>query len=341
MEGINGYSKLIENVILQSEEGYCFYFEVDRFFKWWRISSIPLDVSGAFYEKVLSGVKSCLFISATLSSDKGYNSLKNTLEINIAKSQNKEIVEVPKVKPVFDYKGKSALYAIENVDPNDTGDFVEEMKKFVIELLSNVDGNIIILFTSRKRLEAFKKEAWENLKTLGVMVVEGKKDIEKLKSRDERYILVGSKGYFEGTDIPGDAMNTVILDKVPNINSKEPFYKSLIENQVERGKNYWQDYVKVNFPIVSIDLKQIYGRIIRTEYDYGSLFIMSKFDSNNSTVKKVENQLHGVPVVRKEGHEIFRDLKVRTTRWKQINLYKIIKEVKHSLKKAISEKKRI
>lgn len=261
--------------------------------------------------------------------------------INIAKSQNKEIVEVPPIKPVFDYRGKSAIYAIENIDPNNTDTFSEEMKKFVIELLSNVDGNIIILFTSRKRLEAFKQEAAEDLKTLGVRVVDGKKDIEKLRSRDERYILLGSKGYFEGIDIPGDTMTTVILDKVPNINSKEPFYKSLIENQVERGKNYWQAYANVNFPIVSIDLKQIYGRIIRTEYDYGSLFIMSKFDGNNSTVKKLENQLHGVPVIRKDGYEMFRDLKMRVTRWKQINLYKIMKEVKDALKKAISEKKRL
>lgn len=339
VEVINSYSRLIEDVIMQSEEGYCFYFEVDKFFKWWKISSIPLDVSGAFYEKVLSGAKSCLFVSATLSADNGYNSLKNTLGINIAKSQNKEIVEVPPIKPVFDYKGKSAIYAIENIDPNNTDTFSEEMKKFVIELLSNVDGNIIILFTSRKRLEAFKEEASENLKTLGVSVVDGKKDIEKLRSREDRYILLGSKGYFEGIDIPGDTMTTVILDKVPNVNSKEPFYKSLIENQVERGKNYWQAYAKVNFPIVSIDLKQIYGRIIRTEYDYGSLFIMSKFDSNNSTVKKLENQLHGVPIIRKDGREIFRDLKMRVARWKQINLYKIMKEVKHSLKKAISEKR--
>lgn len=338
-EVIDGYSILLEDVILQSEEGYCLYFEVDRFFKWWKISRIPLDVSGAFYEKVLSSAKSCLFVSATLSTDNSYNNLKNTLGINIVKSQNKEIVEVPPIKPVFDYKAKSAIYAIESIDPNNTDTFSEEMKKFVIELLSNIEGNIIILFTSRKRLESFKEEALESLKALGVGVVDGKKDIDKLRSRDERYILLGSKGYFEGIDIPGDTMSTVVLDKVPNINSKEPFYKSLIENQVERGKNYWQAYAKVNFPIVSIDLKQIYGRIIRTEYDYGALFIMSKFDSNNSTVKKLENQLHGVPVIRKDGNEIFRNLKIRVLRWKQINLYKIMKEVKNSLKNAISEKK--
>lgn len=339
VEIINNYIKLLEILIIQSEEGCCHYFEFDKCFQWWKISSIPLDVSGAFYEKVLKGAKSCLFISATLSTDNSYNSFKNTLGINIARSENKEIVELPPIKPVFDYKGKSAIYALENMDPNDIYSFSEEMKIFITELLQNVEGNIIILFTSRNRLKVFKESASQTLNSLGIRIVEGKKDIEKLKSREERYILLGSKGYFEGVDIPGDTMTTVVLDKVPNINSKEPFYKSLVDNHVERGKNYWQAYASVNFPIVSIDLKQIYGRLIRTEYDYGSLFIMSKFDSMNSTVQKLEKQLHGVPIIRKDKGAIFEDLKLRVLRWKQINLYKILNEVKSSLTKSISDKR--
>ncbi len=340
VEVINSYINLLEDMIIQSKENYCFYFEVDKSFNWWKISSIPLDVSGAFYEKVLSCAKSCLFVSATLSTDSSYNSFKNTLGINIARSQNKEIVEVPPIKPIFNYSGKSAIYSIENIDPNNIEVFSEKLKTFVLELLDNVEGNIIMLFTSRKRLMAFKKAATEDLLSLKVRVVDGKKDIEKLKSREERYILLGSKGYFEGIDIPGDTMTTVILDKVPNINGSEPFYKSLIDNMIERGKTYWQSYAQVNFPIVSIDLKQIYGRIIRTECDYGSLFIMSKFHSDNSTVKKLATQLHGVPIIRKDGDNLFIDLKSRVTRWKQINLYNIMKEVKPHLKKSISEKKK-
>lgn len=339
VENMNDYLRLLEEVHNQAEEDYCFYFEVDRNFKWWKISSIPLDVSGAFYEKVLKGVNSCLFLSATLSTDRGYNNLKNTLGINIASSEKKEIVEVQPIKPIFKYKEKSAVYAVQGMDPNDADAFSEEMEAFILELLNNVEGNIIILFTSIKRLKLFKEKAAEKLKALGISIVESKKDIEKLKSREGRYILLGSKGFFEGIDIPGDTMATVVLDKLPNINGKEPFYKSLIDRNIEKGKNYWNAYAAVNFPIVSIDLKQIYGRIIRTEYDYGALFIMSKFDSNNSTVRKLEKQLYGVPIIRKNRFEIFKDLNYRLVRWKQINLYKIMKEVKAALNKSILEKK--
>lgn len=339
IETINKYIMLLEAVCVQSEEDYCFYFELDRNFQWWKICSIPLDVSGAFYEKVLNGVKSCLFLSATLSANNSYDNLKNTLGINIASSQNKEIVEVQPIKPIFKYKDKSAIYAIKDMNPNNVENFSKEMKEFVLELLHKVEGNIIMLFTSRKRLDAFKKEALEDINALGVRIVDGKKDIENLKSRDERCILLGSKGFFEGIDIPGDSMNTVVLDKVPNVNSKEPFYKSLIDKRSQECGEYWSAYAQVNLPIVSIDLKQIYGRLIRTEYDYGSLFIMSKFDGTNSTVKKLENQLYGVPIIRRDRHEIFKDLSLRQIRWKQINLYKIMKEIKNPLEKAISEKK--
>ncbi|MFL0251348.1 ATP-dependent DNA helicase [Clostridium neuense] len=339
VENMNDYLMLLEEVHSQVEEDYCFYFEVDRNFNWWKISSIPLDVSGAFYEKVLKGVNSCLFLSATLSTDKGYNNLRNILGINISSSENKEIVEVPPIKPIFKYKEKSAVYVVQGMDPNDADAFSEEMEEFILELLNNVEGNIIILFTSIKRLKLFKEKAAEKLKSIGIDIVESKKDIEKLKLREGRYILLGSKGFFEGIDIPGDTMATVVLDKLPNINGKEPFYKSLIDRNIEKGKNYWNAYAAVNFPIVSIDLKQIYGRIIRTEYDYGALFILSKFESNNSTVRRLEKQLYGVPIIRKNKFQIFKDLNYRRVRWKQINLYKIMKEVKVSLNKSILEKK--
>jgi len=135
-------------------------------------------------------------------------------------------------------------------------------------------------------------------------------------------------------------MNTVILDKMPNINSREPFFKALIENELSKGKSYWQAYENINFPIVSIDLKQIYGRLIRTEYDYGALFILDKFnnqESKNTTVKKVERLLYGVPIIRSNLSSTLKDLRIRTLRWKIMNLFKILGEVKEELKLEVRE----
>lgn len=343
VEGINGYTSLIDDMIEQKKKDYCYYFEVDKNLRWWKISSIPLDVSSIFYDKILSEIKSCSFISATLATDIGYGRFRNTLGIDIAKSQNKKIVEVQPIKPVFNYSKRSAIYAPDILCGEASENFVSKMKEFVLALIKEIDGNILILFTSKKRLNSFRKEASGELNALGVRLIDSKRDIEKLKARDHRYVFIGSKGFFEGVDIPGDAMNTVILDKMPNINSREPFFKALIENELVKGKSYWQAYENINFPIVSIDLKQIYGRLIRTEYDYGALFVLDKFnnqESKNTTVKKVEKLLYGVPIIRSNLTSTFRDLRIRTLRWKIMNLFKILGEVKEDLKSEVKKRKR-
>ncbi len=336
VEGINNFINLVENMLEQSKDGYCYYFEVEREFKWWKISSIPLDVSAIFYEKVLREIKSCSFISATLTTDKGYGRFRNTLGIDIAKSENKNIVEVPPIKPVFDYSDRSAIYAPDLLLGEESERFILKMKEFILNLLEATEGNIIILFTSKKRMKDFKGEITEELNGIGVRVVQSKKEVEKLKIRDHRYIFLGSKGFFEGIDIPGDAMTTVVLDKLPNINSNEPFLKALIDKEKEKGKEFWKAYQNINFPIVSIDLKQIYGRLIRTEYDYGALFILSKFNNDkgeNTTVRKLEKLLYGVPVIRKSLPSTFKDLKRRNLRWKTMNLFKILREIEVAIVK--------
>lgn len=338
VEGINGYISLVEDMIDQKKKDYCYYFEVERNIKWWKISSIPLDVSRIFYDKVLSEVRSCSFISATLATDRGYGRFRATLGVDIAKSQNKKIIEVEPIKPVFNYSKRSAIYAPDILCGEEMEAFIPKMKEFVLQLLKNTQGNTLILFTSKKRLNAFKREAGIELNNLGIRILQNKREIEKLKARDHRYIFLGSKGFFEGVDIPGDVMTNVILDKLPNINSNEPFFQALIESEINKGKTYWQAYENINFPIVSIDLKQIYGRLIRTEYDYGALFILDKFNNSstkNTTVNKVEKLLHGVPIIRGDLKNTFRDLRIKTLRWKTMNLFKILGEVKDELKEEI------
>lgn len=335
VEGINNFINLIENMLEQSKDGYCYYFEVEREFKWWKISSIPLDVSAIFYEKILREIKSCSFISATLTTDKGYGRFRNTLGIDIAKSENKNIVEVPPIKPVFDYSDRSAIYAPDLLLGEESESFILKMKDFILNLLEVTEGNIIILFTSKRRMKDFKEEITAELNRIGVRLLQSKKEVEKLKTRDHRYIFLGSKRYFEGIDIPGDAMTTVVLDKLPNINSSEPFLKALIDKEREKGKEFWMAYQNINFPIVSIDLKQIYGRLIRSEYDYGALFILSKFNNDkgeNTTVRKLEKLLYGVPVIRKSIPSTFKDLNRRTLRWKTMNFFKILREVEEEFK---------
>ncbi|OJT80942.1 hypothetical protein BM533_22850, partial [Clostridioides difficile] len=79
-------------------------------------------------------------------------------------------------------------------------------------------------------------------------------------------VVLGSKGCFEGVDIPGDGLVCVTLDKLPNLNPKDPLYFTIM-------KKYGIDYYTINYPQMTIKVKQAMGRILRSKYDYGCFVI--------------------------------------------------------------------
>ena len=106
-----------------------------------------------------------------------------------------------------------------------------------------------------------------------------------LKNAEDKSIVLGSKGFFEGVDVPGDGLVFVTLDKLPNLNPTDPLYFSIM---TKFNKNYFD----VNYPQMIIKVKQALGRLLRSKYDYG-VFVL--FNMGNSTYinKKLENNLHG------------------------------------------------
>ena len=328
---LNNIKDNIEKFILNQEEGYCYSFQLHKGYKWWSLKITPLDISGFFHKKVISDLESGLFISATLSTEGKYNDLKRTLGINLCeKSQEnrKDVIDINPIESSFHYEKRSVVYApkfYSAINENVEEYSLELLDKFK-EILKIIEGNVLMLFTNIRRLKEFKKLIKEEEENLRIKIITDKNEINNLKKRDNTYVFLGSKGMFEGIDIPGDSMNTVILDKIPNINSNDPFYEALIEKNMRGKEDYWRCYNKINYPIVSIATKQIFGRLIRTEYDYGSLFIMGKFYEENQNTRKLQEELHRSPVIRGDIEDIKKDLEKRTRYWIKLNLLKILKE---------------
>lgn len=333
LKNLEKIKETIESGVKQERENYCYSYGVHKGFKWWAIKYIPLNVADEFYSKVVEPLESGLFISATLTSGGDYEDFKRTLGFTKCIENKKSLIEVPKIPPVFKYRENSIIYSPSlNADPANINEFVKEAKNFVLDIIDTLEGNVLMLFTSTARLKAFQEIITPYFEQKAIRILTRKSDVEKLKKRDKRYFFMGSRGFFEGVDIPGDAMNTIILDKIPNINAKEPLYESLIKRTQKEDKDYFKYYNYINYPIVAIDIKQIYGRLMRTEYDYGNFIVLSKFNNINNTTQKLERELYGVEVIRSDVGRIKYDLNRRYMMWKKDNLNKISNEVRNRLK---------
>jgi ATP-dependent DNA helicase DinG len=83
-------------------------------------------------------------------------------------------------------------------------------------------------------------------------------------------VLLGSQSFWEGIDMPGDALQCVVIDKLPFPPPNDPLVEARVKQLREQGRNPFEDYFVAE---AAVSLKQGAGRLIRTETDRGLLVV--------------------------------------------------------------------
>ncbi|RDY24661.1 exonuclease [Romboutsia maritimum] len=253
--------------------------EIDKLFTYFEFRVVPLKLADLFEENILNQINSGIFLSATLSVGNNMNYFKRTLGIN--KVENIEKI----IQPIYDYKNRVEVINISDICSYKNNDFAKEMSYIISKIANVTQGHILSLFTSKDRQEKTYDILKEYLHNIDTQIYMNKKGIKFLKDMDKKCVVLGSKGCFEGVDIPGDGLVCVTLDKIPNLNPKDPLYFAIM-------KKYNMDYYQINYPQMAIKIKQAMGRILRSKYDYGC-FIVFNTSKNINTLKRLEKDLHG------------------------------------------------
>jgi ATP-dependent DNA helicase DinG len=94
--------------------------------------------------------------------------------------------------------------------------------------------------------------------------------VDDANERSQACILVGSASFWEGIDIPGDALQLVVIDKLPFPSPGDPLVEARVQDLKRQGGNGFKDYF---LPQAVIALKQGVGRLLRHEADRGLLVI--------------------------------------------------------------------
>lgn len=233
---------------------------------------MPRTVQEVLREKVFNKKMPFIFSSATLSNQKSFTYIAESLGIADYLSFS---VDSP-----FDYDEQMTIYM-----PTFTNDDTLFTQKYCYALhkIQETSGRALILFPSKQELQQFK-HAVQN-ETAFSFLFEGDREISELVAtfqRNEETVLC-AEHLWEGLDIPGPSLSNVIIWSLP-YPPNDPVFQA-------KRKVYADPFWQVDVPYMLLRLRQGVGRLIRTHEDRGIVSIFVTNDENEKVIEAVKSVL--------------------------------------------------
>ncbi|MDX1957668.1 MAG: helicase C-terminal domain-containing protein [Leptospiraceae bacterium] len=250
----------------------------------------PLHSDEILVENLFPKMESIIFTSATLASEK--NSFGFFLR-EIGNPSTNELV----LKSPFDYKNNSIIYLPKNLkDPTSDNDgYHEDLCKLIPILVELTKGNSFVLFTSNKSL----KTVYEGIKAEVPYEIFSQVELGAEKAKEKfletnNSILFGVSTFWQGIDIKGERLQSVIITRIPFQPPNEPVLEAKIE---EIKNNKGNPFGEIQLPRAILTMKQGFGRLIRSKSDQGIVSILDPRIQSKSYGKQILSSLPNSKIV--------------------------------------------
>jgi len=239
----------------------------------WRFVATPVLPGDDFRESVLERADTLFATSATLAvGDESDGALR---ELCLRKNAGQRYRVAPPVPSPFDYENNLEVLFI--ADATDQSALVDRMVRATTVIARKLGGRTLGLFTSRDRMIRVADLASNTLAASGINVMmpaAGNSDPHELVRSfmdNPSSVLLGARSFWQGIDIPGDACQAVVIEKLPFDVPGDPLLQRRAELLIGRGSRVFGDY---QIPRMLLRLKQMMGRLIRTPTDRGMIVIV-------------------------------------------------------------------
>ena len=244
----------------------------DEFLVYWQeitqqaafLNATPIDIAPVLQEMLFSATSTVVMTSATLSVAGAFEYLRSSLGVP---AQSRELL----LRSPFEYERQAIAYIPLRFPAPSDRTFCAQMAQQAAEIFEKTRGRALFLFTSYRNMHEVHR-LFEG-KIGFPLLLQGQKTkralLQEFKSRIDS-VLLATSSFWQGIDVPGEALSCVVIDKLPFEVPDDPVIAARVERITRNGGNAFYEY---QVPRAAIQLKQGIGRLIRSSRDRGVIAI--------------------------------------------------------------------
>lgn len=231
------------------------------------VNTAPLHVGPIIEKSLWNANDSVILTSATLRTQDSFDYMRERLYA--------DRVETIEVGSPFNYHDSTLLYIPDDLpEPTNRHAYQQHVERGIVELAAALNGRVLALFTSYTQLRQTAQAISPRL-ALGNITVYDQSDgssrqtlLDGFKST-EKAVLLGTKSFWEGVDIPGDSLSALVIVRLPFAVPTDPIFAA-------RSETYTNSFNEYAVPDAVLRFRQGFGRLIRSQTDRG---IVTIFDN--------------------------------------------------------------
>ncbi|NLE75905.1 MAG: DEAD/DEAH box helicase family protein [Chloroflexi bacterium] len=231
------------------------------------LHAAPLHVGPLVEQHFFDAKRSVVMTSATLQTSGSFDFMRERLSAGAA--------DELAVGSPFDYERSTLLYIPTDVAEPNTPGYQQAVNQAVLAVAQAAKGRTLVLFTSFSQLNATASAIGRALAQEGITILQqgdgGSRSqlLETFRAGESASVLMGTRSFWEGVDVVGEALSCLVIVRLPFAVPTEPVFAA----RAEGFDDPFNDYM---VPDAILKLRQGFGRLIRSRSDRGVVVILDR-----------------------------------------------------------------
>jgi ATP-dependent DNA helicase DinG len=253
-----------EDILCDAAEGCVQYVQGRQYGA--RLVSSPIHPGEVLEQEMLPIYPAMAFVSATLAIGESFDYFRSRAGLTDPNSAHEYYFDSP-----FDYEEQAATYVPTTFPVPSSRDFIPQAADVIEHLIGITGGRAFVLCTSYRNMHGLHKALRNRLPYQILVQGQMAKETIVKQFQEKPSVLFATASFWEGVDIPGEALSLVVLDKIPFAPHTDPLVNARVELLKAEGRNAFMEY---QVPTAALTLKQGFGRLIRRRTDRGIVALL-------------------------------------------------------------------